>query len=1054
MKNLKRIFLFAFTFLAGIILVSCGGTTDTPSEIITEGDAASIVAQIKEEVSLPEGLEVDSNLTLPTSFEFAPDAIVDWATSNSAVISKDGVVNRPVYEDGNATVTLKVTITMKFNQNAAGETQYGRVQESYEFVVTVLALPRVPTNEEVANGYLAEVADLSGTHKDDFDLPVVTNGVWSVEGEGLQIVDGVAIVSQTDAEQHATLTVTVTVGDYVGTKSFEITIPALITLHYYNSSEWTKVYVYEWSTDPRVAWPGTEVEVVDGWVHYTPSYDPTGYNYIFNNGSGAQTADIKYETGKNYYYGLVGQGFATVEEMMAHLEANKTVIYLRGDMNSWGTTTPLTENEGTYTITIDLVANHQFKIATEDWSTVNINGAAIKAKDSVNFTTAGDNAKVVNAGTYTFTVEDGKLVSIVKFIDEAEEAQKIMDAVTVPATITNEITLPQAEGLTWAVKEGTAITIAEGVATVTQTEVEQVVVLTATATYGEASVTKDFTVTVLPLVPTDEEIANGYLAEVADLSGEYTEDVALPEVTNGVWSATGLEIVEGVLKVVQTEEVQTATLTITITVGEAVVSKDFTITVPALEVVETVSLHYYNTGKWTSVYVYEWVTGASPRVAWPGTKLTLVDGWAEHVLTYDPTGYNYIFNNGSGSQTPDLAYAGNNYFYGTHEAGFATKEEAVAHYQSTLNTTIDLYVRGDFNSWGTTGGQFKLQEDGTYAVTVTLTKGQTLKVANSGWSKEYAASAIVKLDNVNFSGSGSSNATVVNSGVYKFVYNGTALSAIERIYDDNEEADKILAAIVMPEQCQDTLVLPTAEGLTWAVKEGTAITIVDGVATVTQGDAEQVVVLTATATFRSVTKTQDYTVVVLPAVISDEEQAQIYLDEATDVTGTYKTGFALQAVTNGVWSVTGEGAAIDGDNVVITRTSADQTAVLTLTVTVNEVVLTKDFTLTIPKMGNMLYMTPNSNWKQDNARFAAYFFVGSTTTWADMVDSDGDGIYEVEVPEGSWTNVIFCRMNPNAAENNWNNKWNQTSDLTISGNIGKTYTVKAGTWDKGGGTWA
>ena len=250
----------------------------------------------------------------------------------------------------------------------------------------------------------------------------------------------------------------------------------------------------------------------------------------------------------------------------------------------------------------------------------------------------------------------------------------------------------------------------------------------------------------------------------------------------------------------------------------------------------------------------------------------------------------------------------------------------------------------------------------------------------------------------------------------------------------------------MPEQCQDTLVLPTAEGLTWAVKEGTAITIVDGVATVTQGDVEQVVVLTATATFRSVTKTQDYTVVVLPAVISDEEQAQIYLDEATDVTGTYKTGFALQAVTNGVWSVTGEGAAIDGDNVVITRTSADQTAVLTLTVTVNEVVLTKDFTLTIPKMGNMLYMTPNSNWTKDGARFAAYFF-GAGDKWVDMVDSDGDGVYEVEIPAGGYTSVIFCRMNPNAAANNWNNKWNQTGDLTISGNIGKKFVVPSGSWD-------
>ncbi len=99
-----------------------------------------------------------------------------------------------------------------------------------------------------------------------------------------------------------------------------------------------------------------------------------------------------------------------------------------------------------------------------------------------------------------------------------------------------------------------------------------------------------------------------------------------------------------------------------------------------------------------------------------------------------------------------------------------------------------------------------------------------------------------------------------------------------------------------------------------------------------------------------------------------------------------------------------------------------------------------------------LYLIPNANWKIDNARFAAYFF-GNGERWLDMTDTDSDGVYECEIPEG-YPSVIFCRMNPNATANNWNNKWNQTADLTVPTDGTNCYTVKEDTWDKGGGTWS
>ena len=104
--------------------------------------------------------------------------------------------------------------------------------------------------------------------------------------------------------------------------------------------------------------------------------------------------------------------------------------------------------------------------------------------------------------------------------------------------------------------------------------------------------------------------------------------------------------------------------------------------------------------------------------------------------------------------------------------------------------------------------------------------------------------------------------------------------------------------------------------------------------------------------------------------------------------------------------------------------------------------------------GTKLYLVPSANWNQSNARFAAYFF-GDGEAWVSMTKVAGQSnLYEVTVPAGkNFTNVIFCRMNPSASANNWNNKWNQTSDLTYNG-TSNCYTVKEGTWDKGGGTWS
>lgn len=101
-----------------------------------------------------------------------------------------------------------------------------------------------------------------------------------------------------------------------------------------------------------------------------------------------------------------------------------------------------------------------------------------------------------------------------------------------------------------------------------------------------------------------------------------------------------------------------------------------------------------------------------------------------------------------------------------------------------------------------------------------------------------------------------------------------------------------------------------------------------------------------------------------------------------------------------------------------------------------------------------VYLSPNSNWKADNARFAIYVWNDNNSNkWVDMTDNDGDKIYEAVVPSG-YNKIIFCRMDPINTSNNWDNKWNQTEDLTLPTNGDNLYKVASGTWDKGGGNWS
>lgn len=99
-----------------------------------------------------------------------------------------------------------------------------------------------------------------------------------------------------------------------------------------------------------------------------------------------------------------------------------------------------------------------------------------------------------------------------------------------------------------------------------------------------------------------------------------------------------------------------------------------------------------------------------------------------------------------------------------------------------------------------------------------------------------------------------------------------------------------------------------------------------------------------------------------------------------------------------------------------------------------------------------LYFKPSDNWLSDNARFAVYLWNDDGNAWVNFTDSNGDGIYQAELPDGTWNECIFARMNPTLLNNNWDNVWNQTGDMGLSNN--NNYFVIDEGWDTSDGTWS
>ncbi|MGN0459865.1 MAG: dockerin type I repeat-containing protein, partial [Ruminococcus sp.] len=78
------------------------------------------------------------------------------------------------------------------------------------------------------------------------------------------------------------------------------------------------------------------------------------------------------------------------------------------------------------------------------------------------------------------------------------------------------------------------------------------------------------------------------------------------------------------------------------------------------------------------------------------------------------------------------------------------------------------------------------------------------------------------------------------------------------------------------------------------------------------------------------------------------------------------------------------------------------------------------------------------------SRYAVYTFDGAGgESWVDMTNLGSDR-FTVELDKNTFTGLVFCRMDGETTENNWDNTWNQTEDLTLDGTL---YTITG--WGSG-----
>ena len=812
------------------------------------------------------------------------------------------------------------------------------------------------------------------------------------------------------------------------------------TVYFVNTDEWAVVNVYAWVEDgiKNGEWPGEELtptgEKIGGYDVYRYTSGEGYENVIFNDkvGSNAskQTPDLVWTNGKYYVYN--GQTSVDADDWYAKVDVEgalpdwfATNVYLVGSMFANWDKTPdkefrkATKDATTANIVVNLDANKEYELKVrrgDDWTSCT--SKITNTVSNLQFSTSNnDNCKMKTtvAGDYTFTwtINSSKLAvtypTIYAITATANDAAMgtIAGAGNYGKGSTATLTATPNDGylfVNWtkggvevATTQEYSFKVTEAVELVANFEAAPEEVHNVTVSYvcGGNKIAEDQTV-----------------AAVGETTAKTVEAPAIFGYTFSSWT-----LGEGVTSTDATAN----PISINIVAG----ASDFTLTANYTEIPK-VTVYFVNNKKWSKVHAYGWKDGEMQGTpAWPGQEIT-ANKEAEQIAGFDVYSYsvvpdsydNIIFHNGSGTQTETFKWTDGKYYYmdaADKYAGGTAEEVATA---LGAIVSYDYYIAGNMNGWNKASADYGMTDedaDGIYEKEITLAAGQDhqFKVTNGKWGNEDG---------------------------------GFDCATVEGAY---EEVDSKDGNVLVKLNAETTFIVKfdknakeiSFEGLTEKAPEPTFDYYIVGSF---NGDnpkkAENGMTLDGTV----------YKATVTLAV--GDNTLKVTKGSWDPTWGYNELGAAYEEVSDaGAYNNIKITLAAEKSITVIFDATAGKITFDGLT---EKAPVVED----LSKQPSVLYFHPSNQWKEGDARFAAYFF-GTEEKWVSMTDVDEDGIYEV-VNDKKNKNVIFCRMNPANNENQWgengSHKWNQSADLEIPTTTYLNYWMVAAdntTWDSPEGKW-
>ena len=481
-------------------------------------------------------------------------------------------------------------------------------------------------------------------------------------------------------------------------------------------------------------------------------------------------------------------------------------------------------------------------------------------------------------------------------------------------------------------------------------------------------------------------------------------------------------------------------------------------------------VYFINSSKWAEVAAYAWTDGGD-GLAWPGVAMTKTDdtvnGFDVYEAIFDVAYEKVIFNNNNqGSQTSDLAMMPGQYY----DLKNATWYESLDDVPAADPQATDTFLVGSFNEWSTTANEFKRNAEGDAIAYVSLeleanTQYEFKIVRDGAWTS--CGTAITEnVAELVFGADVNDNCSITTTAAdtYVFAYNldSNTLSVTYPEVEEpactheNHDVDGKCTSCGEPVEhsfvggsCVCGAVNPNAitvyfiNSSKWA--EVSAHAWIEG------GEGTNWPGVAMTKTDDTVNGFDVYEAifdVAYEKVIFNDNGNGAQTDNLVMMAGQY------YYMKNATWYESLDDVPCPHENHDLEGKcpSCGETVGHEY---VNGTCVCGAIDPACMAMtgGEVLYFKPNSNWKADGARFAAFFF-GIGNAWESMVPVEGDdGIYQVTVPSGNWSNLIFCRMDPANTTNDWNNKWNQTGDLTYDG-VNNLCAIAEEAWNDGEVVWS